>query len=117
MNGKDKFIKALNINCCKRCILRCQKKQDVIAHKYIAGKWPSVLKASDPTLILWENLGKGRIERCGRSTLSNVLAFILLFIGFMSIIYLLNIQAQYKIDVTSCGEKTIDEATALDSFK
>ena len=117
MNGKNKFIKAMDINCCKRCCLRCQKKHDEIAHKYIAGKWPTVHEAPDPTLILWENLGKGRIEKCGRSTLSNVLAFILLLIGFMSIIYLLNVQAQYKIDVTSCGEQTINEATALDSFK
>ena len=30
MNGKEKFIKALDIGCCKRCILRCQKKHDVI---------------------------------------------------------------------------------------
>ena len=93
MNGKEKFIKALNISSCRRCILRCQKKHDAISHKYIAGKWPSVHVAPDPTLILWENLGKGRIEKCGRSTLSNVLAFILLLIGFMSIIYLLNVQA------------------------
>ena len=117
MNGKDKFIKALDINCCKRCILRCQKKQDVIAHKYLAGKWPTVLEAPDPTLILWENLGKGRIEKCGRSTISNVLAFLLLMVGFISIIYLMSVQAQYTFDVTACGEKTIDETTAVDSFK
>ena len=117
MNGKDKFIKALDINCCKRCILRCQKKQDVIAHKYLAGKWPTVLEAPDPTLILWENLGKGRIEKCGRSTISNVLAFLLLMVGFISIIYLMNVRAQYTFDVTACGEKTIDETTAVDSFK
>ena len=110
-------MKAMNINACKRCILRGNYKGDLIQHKYIAGKWPGVHDAPDPTLILWENLGKGRIEKCGRSTLSNILAGILLLVGFLTIIYLLNVQAQYKIDVTSCGEKTVDEETASESFK
>jgi len=42
MNGKEKFLKAMDINGCKRCMLRCQNKGDTISHKYMAGKWPEV---------------------------------------------------------------------------
>ena len=110
-------MKAMDINSCKRCCLRCQNKHDAIAHKYIAGNWPEVATAPDPTLVLWENLGKGGVERCGRRTASYIMAFILLLIGFSAIIYLLNVQAQYKLDITACGEKTYTKDEAEENFK
>lgn len=55
----------------------------------MGGKWPKITEAPDPSLIMWANLGKGKIERCAKSTVSNVLALILLLIGFFSIVYLL----------------------------
>ena len=115
MNGKRKFIKAMDIGCCKRFILRCKKREDEIAHKYISGKWPQVESAPDPSLILWANLGKGKIERCGRSTVSLILSILLLLIGFASIIYLLNLQDQYKSDIV-CGELKIDEIDAYEEY-
>jgi len=54
----------------------------------MAGKWPEVYDAPDPTLIIWENLGKGKIERCGRGTITNVMAGLLLLIGLSSLVYL-----------------------------
>jgi len=35
MNGKQKFLKAMDINSCRRCMLRCKKQQDTIEHKYL----------------------------------------------------------------------------------
>lgn len=106
MNGKKKFLKAMNIGCCKRCWIRCQGKQDEIAHKYLGGKWPEVKSAPDPTLIMWQNLGKGSIERCGRSTIANVIAFILLLVGFVFIVYLFGVRDGLASTVV-CGEQTI----------
>ena len=34
MNGKKKLIREMNMNSCKRCCLRCIKKDDHIKHKY-----------------------------------------------------------------------------------
>ena len=89
MNGKDKFLKAMDIGCCTRCCMKCKKTDDLIAHKYMQGKWPAIAPATDPTLILWQNLGKGKIARCGRSTISNIFAGIILLAGFFLIVYIL----------------------------
>ena len=91
MNGKRKFLKAMNIGACKRWCLRMKKKQDTIEHKYMAGSWPEVVSAPDPSLIVWENLGKGKIERCGRSTVTNIFAFGLLLVGLGALVFLLNL--------------------------
>ena len=112
MNGKKKFIEAMDVNGCKRCIMKCRKKDDVIAHKYLGGHWPSVTSAPDPSLILWANLGKGKIDRCGRSTLANIVAFILLLIGFVVVIALLNVRDDYKLNLSNCGDIEISKAEA-----
>ena len=81
----------------------------------MSGKWPQVESAPDPSLILWSNLGKGKIERCGRNSLSLILSMILLLLGFAAIIYLLNVQDEYKSDIV-CGELQIDELDAYDNY-
>ena len=116
MKGKDKFVKAMDINPCKRMVMRCKKQHDAIAHKYIGGRWPVVQEAPDPTLIIWKNLGNGKIKRCGLSTMSNILALILLLVGFLTIVYLLALQADVKLDIETCGEVEIDETLAFDNW-
>ena len=37
MNGKNKFLKAMDINACQRFWLRCKKKDESIADKYLGG--------------------------------------------------------------------------------
>lgn len=117
MIGKQKFLKAMDINACRRCCLRCSKKDDEIAHKYLAGRWPDVKTAPDPSLIIWENLGKGNLDRCGRSTASNCLAFFLLILGFAVIIYLLNLQEQYKQSAPICGDIQIAQEDAFLNYQ
>ena len=102
----------MDIGCCKRAVMKCRKQHEAIEHKYFGGKWPKVKSAPDPTLINWSNLGKGSIERCGRSTFSYLMALLLLIFGFILIIYLLDVQNKAKMDATLCGEQEIsmDEA-------
>ena len=47
--------------------------------------------ATDPSLIIWENLGKGKIDRCGLSSCTNILAFNLLVIGFALFLWILEL--------------------------
>lgn len=82
----------MDINSCQRWWLRCKKKDETIAHKYLGGKWPKVMTAPDPSLIMWENLGKGKIDRCGLGSLTNVMAALLLLIGFFIVVFLLEQQ-------------------------
>ena len=117
MNGKQKFLKAMDIGCCKRCRLRCKNQGDTIKHKYLAGDWPAVEPATDPTLILWQNLGKGKIARCGRSTISIIFSILLLLAGFLLIVVLLNEQKKVNVDTTECGEKTVSFETALYDYQ
>lgn len=54
MNGKNKFLDAMEMSCLKKfCVRRimCQDKQN--AYKYLSGHWPEVIEAPDPTLIEW----------------------------------------------------------------
>jgi len=96
--------------------MRCQNKQDAIEHKYIGGYWPEVQAAPDPSLIKWENLGKGSIERCGRATFTFIVALLLLVIGFGTILWLFQIKEKYTMNTLKCGELVIDEATAYLTF-
>ena len=82
----------------------------------MAGRWPKIEEAPDPSLITWANLGKGKIERCFRGTISNILALVLLLVGFFMIVYLIALQAKYKLDIDACGELEIDEDIAFENW-
>ena len=116
MNGKQKFLKAMDIGCWKRCRLRCSNKLGPIEHKYIAGDWPDVESATDPTLILWQNLGKGKISRCGRGTISIIFSILLLLGGFLLIVLIMNEQKAISVDTTECGEKKVSFDLALEDY-
>ena len=60
---------------------------------------------------MWQNLGKGKIERCGRSTVANVIALILLLIGFVFIVYLFGVRDSLASTVV-CGEQKIETEEA-----
>lgn len=93
MNGKIKFVEALKLNklsCFVRCMVNCgcQSKVKEIEHKLIGGHYPVVADAPDPTLIHWENLGVGKINRFCRSFASYVFSAAIIIIGFAIIIYI-----------------------------
>ena len=113
MNGKEKFLKAMDVNSCRRCCIRCKGQTDTIEHKYLAGQWPKVAEAPDPSLINWENLGKGRIEKCGRMTVSYILAMLLLIFGFYFTLSLMKIKADSEIATDFCGDLEISKEEAF----
>ena len=88
MNGKEKFLDSLKVGACRRCcILYCNRggKRDEIEHKYLAGRWPRVQVAPDPTLIIWKNLGIGKIERFFRNLTIYIIALCLVVAGSVAI--------------------------------
>jgi hypothetical protein len=95
MNGKQKFKECLNpskLSCKHRCMLSCgcQHKVKELDHKLLGGMYPQIRDAPDPTLILWENLGVGRLNRCCRASLNYFLSALIIAIGFVIIIYIGN---------------------------
>ena len=58
-------------------------------------------------------MGIGKIKRCALSTVSNILALILLLFGFFAIVFLLAKQAEVKLDTEECGDLLIDEEFAF----
>ena len=70
-----------------------------ISHKYLGGTgegkfcgdgmWPQVSRAPDPSLIQWENLGIGTIERFFRTLGVYAASGLMLFIGFLIILKML----------------------------
>jgi len=76
-----------------------------------------VQSAPDPSLILWPNLGKGKIERCGRATFSYIFAMLLLIFGFLLVVYLMDVKAQSEINTSQCGELEISLSEAFKQYK
>jgi hypothetical protein len=67
MNGKTKFLNALDKNrlsCKSRCLVSCgcPHKVPELKDKLIGGSYPEVQEAPNPTLIIWQNLGVGKIS-------------------------------------------------------
>ena len=97
-------MKALNIGCCKRAIMRCKNQHSDIEHKYLGGRWPTVNHATDPSLILWENLGYGRIDRCISSFFITLVGIVLVSLGFYGIISLIVWKNSYSSsNALDCG--------------
>lgn len=100
MNGKEKFQRAFKIGAVRRCVLKCEGRQNEIKHKYLGedGKltWPSIKNPTDPSLIQWKNLGIGRIERFCRSFAVYVASGLILLIGFITILAILKFQDDFK---------------------
>ena len=124
MNGKQKFMSALNrskLSCNHRCMLSCgcQRRVKELEHKLIGGLYPEVTDAPDPTLILWSNLGVGRVNRCCRASLNYLFSVLIIAIGFVIIIYIGNLRDK-RVDSawqpTSCGSEYYLAEAEVDYF-
>ena len=81
--------------CCCRCGSCCDDP-NLLRSKYLGARWPRVSEAPDPSLIIWKNLGKGKIERCCRNVTIFVAAFILLTLGFWVIVKIYEVNDDFK---------------------
>ena len=82
----------------------------------MGGEWPDIEPATDPTLILWHNLGKGKIARCGRGTISIIFSILVLLGGFLLIVFIMNEQKKISVDLTECGEKKVSFEQAREDY-
>ena len=63
----------------------CQGRRNGLKHKYLGNRWPKVSDAEDPSLIIWKNLGIGKIERACRNLTIYLMSLILVVGGFIVI--------------------------------
>lgn len=87
MNGKQKFLDALNVSAARRCCIICCGDKKSIEHKYLGGQWPIVKEAVDPSLIKWGNLGVGACGRKTRSLCVNLVAILIVLITFWGVTF------------------------------
>lgn len=66
---------------------------------------------------MWENLGKGKIDRCGLGSLTNIMSVLLLVIGFFIVVFLLEEQKSVKMDTSSCGELNASDSDAYTDWQ
>jgi hypothetical protein len=96
MNGKQKFLDALDIHPLRRCCINCCGNKKDIEHKYLGGQWPIVDSAVDPSLIKWENLGVGACGRRTRSLFVNLVAVIIVIVCFWAVSIIFNIRDNFN---------------------
>lgn len=99
MNGLQKFIDSFNVGPCRRCCIMkcgcCGKRSD-IEHKYLGSSWPRVQVAPDPSLIIWKNLGIGKISRCARNVAISGIALFIMILGFYMITFMFDANSSFK---------------------
>jgi hypothetical protein len=88
MNGKKKFLKQFKDEKFKfsgfanwmKCFKCCKEPENKALR--IGGKVPRVRNATDPSLLIWENLGKSNRNRCVLSTIVTMFSLIIVLCGF-----------------------------------
>ena len=75
--GVARAEQAYMLSAWSRCWLWVTCRSKRYRDKQLLGKYLSVKRAIDPSLILWENLGYSQKERILRTTITSVVALIL----------------------------------------
>ena len=96
MEGQMRAIKAFNKGKCSRCctLFCCRRKS--IDYKYFKGTWPIVDRASEPSIIKWENLHIGKCGRCWRILFVSLISLILMAVSFTVIILAKDYETQMR---------------------
>jgi hypothetical protein len=118
MNGKEKFLKALDVSwwkrgwlsfcnkllcCCKICPCFKAGEWNNIQHKYFEGKWPVIRHdVPDPSLIQWPNLGVSSTMRFLRGLLIYLVSVVIMVACFGLIMWAF----AYKNSLESTGWKS-----------
>ena len=91
MEGAARLIQAYDTSrcslCCLRCLPNCCVDKVEYRSKLFEGHYLKTETAVEPTLILWENLGVTKKQRCFRIFLSSLLAIMLLLATTVLILY------------------------------
>lgn len=125
MNGKKKFLRALdknNLTCWNRSKVRCGCEKDIpeLKDKLIGGTYPEILDAPNPTLILWPNLGVGKMSQCCRALAIYLASIVIIALGFVAIIYVSQLKSNQEKNAwqpTSCGNKDFSLAEAIGDYE
>mmetsp|Transcript_20514 Transcript_20514/g.25230 ORF Transcript_20514/g.25230 Transcript_20514/m.25230 type:complete len:128 (+) Transcript_20514:1742-2125(+) len=106
MEGAARMIKAYDTSRCwlwlMRCLCDCCVDKSEYRHKLFKGRYLRAEQAVEPTLILWENLGVTKKQRCFRIFLSSLFAIMLLLATTFLILYVKIQENELKQDQVRC---------------
>lgn len=94
----------------------CRKKR--LKDRYFENKWLDVRHPSDPSLILWENLGVSMTQRCIRIFIVAAISVLLMIFTFAIIVYSRYYQSSLSDEFgsSSCPSNTITQDEALTDY-
>jgi len=98
--------------------LGCGDKSKV-DYKYLNKKWPGIQDAPDPSLINWQNLGYGSMNRCIRSLFVNLFCLIIVLGSFYLILQFMKLKEKGAADAfkpAECGSAKFDKQKAWENF-
>ena len=106
MEGAARFIQAYDASRCWLCCNRylcdsCVDKREY-RRKLFQGRYLKTDQPAEPSLIIWENLGVTRKQRCFRILLSSLLAIVLLLSTTFLILYVKIQENELKMDQIRC---------------
>jgi len=111
MEGKLRLLQLYNISRTAKC---CNKSK--LEDRKFEGKLLDVRHPTDPSLILWENLGVSRKQRCIRISIVALISFLLMIATFIIIVFSKSVEDGLREDYGSgsCPQFTIDQSAALE---
>eukprot|EP00347_Sterkiella_histriomuscorum_P006063 403354206 len=100
-----KLINTYKMNWFKRKLLNYQDKDKYARYLFKDGKFPEIVRAPQPSNIIWNNLKYTKWDQSKRSLQINFVTIILMLISFFLVIYG---KHQDKIIKTTYGDDTCD---------
>ena len=92
MEGAERCLQAYRYHyfkwLCFRCCVCCFNDKINYDKKMFHNKWLRVDKAIEPSLIMWENLGYNKKDRCMRIFCTTITSLILLIITVLTVLVL-----------------------------
>lgn len=120
MEGAERTMHAYNMGFCNRLCLKCCCRGKELKPKLFQNRWLNITRAVDPTLIMWQNLGSRKRDRCCRTTITSIVAFVLCLATIAAILYAKDIDTQSNefAPTTNCPtEFEITRDMAYEDYK
>lgn len=78
------------VSCCKCCNnnSKFKKWRDEYESLQLYGRFLEIKRASDPSMIKWNNLGSSKLRRCACISLNWIIALLLMAMTLIGVVYL-----------------------------
>lgn len=119
MEGAARAIEAYNWSmykrCCTSCCSGCCVDKKTYKRKLFHNKWLQIERAQEPSLIIWENLGFTRGQRCFKICVGVFISILLLAATTAAILWAKIYETSLKQDTITCASEV--DITRLQAFE